>query len=208
MGSASSYNQPFPHPYARPCPFPPLSKGSTMSVFDLWLPILLAGLATHVISTLAWTVLPHHKPEWGKLSNEDDVYEMLSKKVPVGQYVFPYTDSAEEMKSEAFRQKAGKCSGMLIIWPNQANMGKAIGLTLLAFMVIAFVIGYVASLGLERGETFMNVFRFVTPVGLLAYISAKFPMVFWFRRKILMDVLDGVAFALATGLIFAALWPK
>jgi hypothetical protein len=178
-----------------------------MSVFDLWLPILLAGLATHILSTLAWTVMPHHSTEWTQMPNEDDVYGTLSKKVPVGQYVFPYTDSPAEMKSDAFRQKAGKCSGMLIIWPSQANMGKAIGLTLLTFMIIAFVIGYLASIGLDRGETFMRVFQFVTTTGLLAYVAAKFPMVFWFRRKIMMDVLDGVVFAFATGLIFAALWP-
>ena len=43
-----------------------------MSVFDLWLPILLAGLATHVFSTLAWTVLPHHKPEIKGLGDKEE----------------------------------------------------------------------------------------------------------------------------------------
>lgn len=37
-----------------------------MSVFDSRLPILLPGLATHIVSVLAWAVLPHHKPEWKK----------------------------------------------------------------------------------------------------------------------------------------------
>lgn len=42
---------------------------------DLWMPILVSGLAVFVVSALAWTVFPHHKKEYGKLSNEDAVME-------------------------------------------------------------------------------------------------------------------------------------
>ncbi len=179
-----------------------------MSVWELWLPILLAGLATHVLSTLAWMVLPHHKPDWQALPVEDELIELLdAKKVPAAQYLFPFTRDPQEMKSEAFQAKQGKCRGMIVLWATPPNMGAAIGLTLGFFFVAAFVIGYLASLAVPRGETFMNVFQFVTTAGLLTHCAAHFPGVFWFRRRIAMDLLDGVAFALATGLIFAALWP-
>lgn len=180
-----------------------------MRVYDLWLPIALSGLATHILSTLAWTALPHHKPEWTKHPAEDDLHNLLTKGgTPPGQYIFPFTRSSEEAKSTAFQAKQGKCSGMLIVWPSPTHMGKAIGLTLAAFMIIAFVIGYLASIGLPRGAEFMRVLQFVTTAGLLAHVSAKFPFVFWFRRRIIMDVVDGIAYAFATGLIFAFLWPK
>jgi hypothetical protein len=178
-----------------------------MSVFELWIPIFLAGLATHVFSTLFWTALPHHKPEWQPLPNEDDFFRSQADKIPAGQYIFPFATTAAACKSEEYKSKMGKCTGMMIIWPSPPNMGKAIGLTLVAFMIISFVIGYLASMGLPKGADFMTVFRFVTTAGLLAHISAKFPFVFWFRRRVAMDVLDGIAFAVATGLIFAWLWP-
>ena len=75
------------------------------------------------------------------------------------------------------------------------------------FFVAAFVIAYLASLGLSRGASFLDVFRFVTTAGLLTHCAGQFPGVFWFRRRVAMDLLDGVAYAVATGLIFAALWP-
>ena len=180
-----------------------------MSVSDLWIPILLSGLATHILSTLAWTVLPHHKPEWKRMPEEDDLHRLLTeKKVPPGQYVFPFAEGGADAKSEAYQKKASACAGMLIIWPSPPNMGKAIAFTLATFMVIAFVIGYLASLALPPGAAFMKVVQFVTTAALLAHIAAKDRFVFWFRRRTAMDVVDGVAFAVATGLIFAALWPK
>lgn len=179
-----------------------------MSVMELWLPIVATGLATHVLSTLAWTVLPHHKPEWQKLPNEDDFHKALEGNIPAGQYVFPYATDGETMKSDGYQRKVKSCSGMLIIWPTPSHMGKAIGLTLVSFFVIAFVIAYLASLALPKGAEFMKVVQFVTTAGLLAHLAAKFPFVFWFRRKIVMDLLDGIVFAVTTGLIFATLWPK
>lgn len=179
-----------------------------LRVFDLWLPIVASGIATHVLSTLAWTVLPHHKPEWRHLPQEDQLHSLLTDKtVPPGQYIFPYAGDYQKVNTDEYRRKQEACSGMLIIWPTPTNMGKAIGLTLITFLIIAFVIGYLASLALPRGAEFQKVLQFVTTAGLLAHVSAKFPFVFWFRRKIAMDVIDGVVFALATGLTFAALWP-
>lgn len=179
-----------------------------MTVYDLWLPILVAGIVTHVLSTLAWVVLPHHRPEWQRLPDEDSLHATITKSVPAGQYIFPYARDGETVKTEQFQEKADQGTGMLIVWPTQTNMGKAILQTLISFLIIAFVIGYMASIALPRGAAFVKVLQFVTTAGLLAHVSAKFPFVFWFRRKIAMDVLDGVVFAVATGLIFAALWPK
>jgi len=51
-------------------------------------------------------------------------------------------------------------------------------------------------------------FQFVTTAGLRAHVAAKFPHVFWFRRKIAMDVVDGIVYAIATGIVFGLLWPK
>lgn len=178
-----------------------------MTVYDLWLPILASGLTTHVLSTIAWVVLPHHKPDWQKLPDEDKLHETITRSVPPGQYIFPFARDGETAKSESFQKKSEQGTGTLVIWNNPPNMAKAILQTLTAFMVIAFVIGYLASLALQPGAEFMKVFQFVTSAGLLAYVSAHFPFVFWFRRKMAMEIVDGVVFAIATGLVFASLWP-
>lgn len=179
-----------------------------MTVYELWLPILAAGLATHVLCTIAWTVMPHHRPEWQKLPDEDRLHKTFTESVPPGQYVFPHARDGKTANTEEFQKKYQACSGMLIVWSSPTSMGKAILCTLTSLMVVAFVIGYLASLALPRGAEFIKVLQFTMTAGLLAHIAAKFPFVFWFRRKIILDVLDGVVYAVATGLIFAALWPK
>lgn len=178
-----------------------------MTVYELWLPILAAGIATHVLSTIAWVALPHHKPEWQKLPGEDQLHDTLTKSVPAGQYIFPHARDGATANSESYQKKSQQGTGMLIIWRKPTSMGKAILLTLTGFMVVAFVIGYLASLALKPGAEFMKVFQFVTTAALLAHVSAHFPHVFWFRRKMAMELLDGVVFAIATGLCFAWLWP-
>lgn len=180
-----------------------------MTVYDLWLPILVSGAVTHVISTIAWMAMPHHKPEWQPMPSEDEFLEWSKQRgIKPGQYMFPFASDGKQASSDEFKKKQAICTGMLIYWPTPLNMGKAVGFTLASFMIIAFVIGYIASMGLPAGTPFMRVFQFVTTVGLLAHCAANFPHVFWFRRKIAMEVLDGILHALATGLIFAALWPN
>ncbi|EMI46078.1 hypothetical protein [Rhodopirellula sp. SWK7] len=180
-----------------------------MSVFDLWLPILLSGLATHILSTLNWMVFPHHKPEWTKLPSEDQLQDLVVlEKIPPGQYMLPFCDRPDEMKSEAFKGKQAKCTGMLILWDAPINMGTAIAKTIAFFFVAAFVIGYLASLALAPGASFGKVIQFVATAGLLTHCAAHFPHVFWFKRRIAMEILDGVVYAAVTGLVFAFFWPS
>ncbi|MEQ1828197.1 MAG: hypothetical protein ABL921_19715 [Pirellula sp.] len=180
-----------------------------MSVFDLWLPILLAGLASHVLSTIAWTVLPHHKPEWNRLPIENELQDLVQKhNVAPNQFMFPFAASGAECQTEEFKQKQAKCTGMLVLWSSPLHMGKAIGFTLAFFLVAAFVMGYLGSIALKPGAPFMRVFQFMTTAALLTHCAGIFPNAFWFRRRVAMELVDGCVFAIATGLIFAALWPN
>ncbi|MEN1680626.1 MAG: hypothetical protein AAGJ46_13640 [Planctomycetota bacterium] len=170
-----------------------------MSVFELWLPILLAGLAVHIACTIAWTAMPHHKPEWRPMDQQTDLIAWLKEKgAAPGQYIFPHHETAE---------KPDGCQGMMVLWSQPPNMGANIGLTVAHSFAVSFVIGYLASLGVPAGAKFMEVFQFVTTAGILTHVFCGLPNVIWFRRKILMDVIDGLVYALITGAIFAALWP-
>jgi hypothetical protein len=172
-----------------------------VTLADLWLPILVAGLATHVLSTLAWTVFPHHRSEWSHLAFApiNDAAQALGAK-PDGQYVL--TDDFENCKDPS------KCRGMLIYWPHKPSMGANIGMTLAFFMAAALTIGYLATIGLHKETPLVDVFRFTATAGVLTHVAAGVPHIIWFRRKFLLDALDGLVYALATGAAFAWFWPN
>jgi hypothetical protein len=179
------------------------------SVWSLWLPILVSGVALFIASWAAWMVLPHHKSEWIGLPNEEAIMRQIKgDNLPPGQYCFPYAASPEDWKSEAYKAKmnAGP-NGTLTLWPAPPNMAMNMVCTLAFFIIANFVIGYLAGIALDPGETFMEVFRFVGTAGILTYGTANILNGIWFGRKMVADIIDGVAYGLITGAIFAAMWP-
>jgi hypothetical protein len=180
-----------------------------VSVWELWLPIVISGVALFFASAAAWMVLPHHKPEWKGLPNEEATMATLRDGgVPPGQYMFPYCASPEAMKSEEMKRRlqAGPI-GTLAVWPGQANMGVNMVCTVIFFVIVNFGIAYLATMAAPRGASFSHVFRFVGTAGILIYASAPILNGIWFRRKMLADIADGIAFGLITGAIFGGLWP-
>jgi hypothetical protein len=180
-----------------------------LTVWNLWLPIVVSGVVVFIASFLAWMVLPHHRSDWSKLPDEEGFQKSLGDlNVAPGDYMFPGHESPQEMKSPEFQQKwqAGP-RGLLSVWPAAPNMGLQIGKTFVFYLLASFTIGYLASMGLQRGDRGGTVFRVVATSALVAYCFALFPGAIWFRRHLLKDVLDGVAYALLTGLVFTLLWP-
>lgn len=173
-----------------------------VSLLDLWLPILVAGIAVHVLSTIAWTAAPHHKPEWKPLPMDDDLLAYLDKHATLrgDQYLLSSGEPGD--------MDPGKCHGMLILWKHKPHMGKNIVMTLTFFLFTAFAIGYLASIALGKETTQLDVFRFTATAAFLTHVCAGIPTIIWFRRKFVMDLLDGLAYSLATGAAFALLWPK
>lgn len=175
----------------------------------LWLPILLSGVALFFASWAAWMLLPHHKTEWIGLPNEDAVMKQLkSDNVAPGQYCFPYAASPEAMKSDAYKAKmqAGP-RGTLTLWAAPPNMGANMLCTVAFFLIANAVIAYLAGMVLPPGEDHMRVFRFVGTAGVLTYGTANILNGIWFGRKMVADIVDGIAYGLITGAIFAFLWP-
>jgi hypothetical protein len=179
------------------------------SVWSLWLPIVVSGVALFLASWMAWMVLPHHKSEWQKLPNEGAVTDLLrSSSVSPGQYMFPFAASKEEWGTEAFKRRTEQGpNGTLTIWKSRPNMGVNMLCTLLFFIIANFVIGYLTGIALDPGEPFLKVFRFAGTAGILTYGTANILNGIWFGRKMVADIIDGIGYGLITGLIFAAMWP-
>jgi hypothetical protein len=180
-----------------------------VSVWELWLPIIVSGVALFFASAAAWMLLPHHRPEWIGLPNEDAVSKVLRDgNVPPGQYMFPYCASQADAKNEALQRrfKEGPV-GTLSVWPGPANMGANMACTALFFVIANAVIAYLSTMALDAGAPFMDVFRFIGTAGILTYGTANILNGIWFRRKMLADIADGIVYGLLTGLIFALMWP-
>jgi hypothetical protein len=179
------------------------------SVASLWLPVVVSGVALFFASWMAWMVLPHHKAEWKGVPNEEALLAALKNVgVPPGQYMFPHAKTPADYKNEAFlaKVKAGP-RGTLTLWSAPPSMGFNMLCTVLFFVVANFVIAYLAGQVIAPGADKMKVFQFVGTAGILTYGTANILNGIWFGRKMIADILDGVAFGLITGAIFAALWP-
>jgi hypothetical protein len=179
------------------------------AMLTLWLPIVASGIALFFASWLAWMILPHHKAEWKGLANEDAVIGAIRKAgVAPGQYVFPYASCATDMGSAEHKAKmqAGP-NGSLIVWPGACSMGRNLLCTVLFFLIANFVIAYLAAMVIAPGADRWFVFRFVGTAGVLTYGTANILNGIWFGRKMIGDIMDGVAYGLITSAIFAAMWP-
>lgn len=177
-------------------------------LLSLWIPIVAASVALFFASFLSWMVVQLHRRDWVKLAKEDQFMQAVREcEIPIGSYMFPGCDSAEEMKSEAYAKKweAGPC-GILTVYP-RISMGKNLSLTFLYFLVINFCLAYLATLGVQPGADFMAVFRFVSTAGFMTYFAAIVQHAIWFHSRIVGHVLESIAYAAISGAIFAAMWP-
>ncbi len=177
---------------------------------SLWLPIILSTVALFFIGFITWMVLPVHKADWKELPDEDAFAQAVREmSIQPGNYMFPFCADAEQMKSEAFieKQKRGPV-GIVRIWEECGNMGKQLGCQFFYLLVTSFCLAYLATLGVPAGADFMTVFRFVGTAGILVYTVANVPNGIWFKARLTGHLIDGVLLGLATGLIFALLWPS
>lgn len=177
----------------------------------LWLPIVLSSIVLFILSAMAWMVMPHHRSDFRQLENENEFMQQLrSSGVPAGRYMFPNGNSAEARKDPEFQQrmKDGPM-GTLTLFDGM-NMGKNMLWTYVFFLVSSMLLAYLGWLALSGRTdlTFMFVFRVLSTAGVLTYSCASIPNSIWFKHAIWTNLLDGIVFGLATGLIFASLWPR
>lgn len=180
---------------------------------ELWLPILLASVACFILSSLAWTVLPHHNKDFRALPDFDAfVASINSQGIHPGKlYMFPFCEDQKAMGTPEFRETYAKGPwGTLNLWSSRANMGRNLALTFLYFLIVSLLIGYVGFESLGRGTDAARVFQITATIGVLAYCASGILNTIWFPvplRNVITNLADGAAYGLATGAIFAWLWP-
>jgi hypothetical protein len=184
-----------------------------MSIMSLLLPIVLSAFGVFFASFIAWTISPHHKPDFKKLDDEAKVLDAVRAGAPgPGQYMFPYCDDPSKMKDPEFKKhyEAGP-QGWLTVWPGPPNMGRNMALSFLFNLVASLFVGYLGMLALDAGATFREVFRVTATAGTAVYCLGFIPAAIWFGkpgRALAMDVIDGLVYAVVTAVIFGLMWPE
>jgi hypothetical protein len=177
---------------------------------DLLLPILLSAMLAFVASFITWALLPFHHKEWRGHPDEAGFLASIRSLAP-GNYMFPFCADHKKMKDPEFKAKmdAGPI-GMLQIWAKRRPMPVCMGLSFLVNVMVSVLVAYLAAHTLLRGAAAGEVMRVAGTAGILAYTMGHLPQSIWFGkapRSIALDVIDGIAFGLVTGAVFAFMWP-
>ncbi len=184
-----------------------------VSLMSLWLPILLSAVLVFVVSSLIHMLLKYHNTDFGKVPNEDQVMDALrSAGVTPGDYVIPYAESMDAMKTPEFIAKMTK--GPVAFVTVTENGPPAMGKSLAQWFVYCLLIGafsaFVAGHAIDPGEEYLVVFHYVGTVAFAGYALALLQNSIWYKRNwaaTLKSVFDGLVYALVTAGTFGWLWP-
>lgn len=177
---------------------------------NLWMPILVSAALVFVASFLTHMVLPHHKSEFVKLPNEDEVMAAVEK-APAGRYMFPCPDDMKHMNSPEFVEKAAKGpNGLLVRFPGPVNMGQNLGLTFLFYLLVGVFVAYIGWHSIDPGSEYLARFRICGATAFAAHGLGWMSFFIWFRYgKFWPNFFDSLLYALITAGTFAWLWtPK
>jgi hypothetical protein len=181
----------------------------------LLLPTLVSAVAVFVLSSLVHMVLPWHKSDYPRLANEDALLDALrALNLPSGDYCAPRPKNMADMKTPEYQEKLRRGPVVAItVAPKGYNgsMGKALGSWFVYSLVISFLAGHVALSALGTAGDDHLIFHTVALAAFLGYAGALAQMSIWYWRGwglTLKSMFDGLLYALATGFIFAWMWPQ
>lgn len=184
-----------------------------ITLFQLWLPILLSAVGVFVASSVLHMALKFwHQADYRGFSNENDVAAAIRKGSPApGIYTLPFCRMEDMQKPETQEKFKQGPVGMFFLRASGApNMG--IGLTqwFLFCLLVSVFAAYLAAVTLTTGMSGMQVARIVGVAAFMAYGFASLPAGIWWGqpwKAVFKDVIDGAIYATITALVFAWLWP-
>jgi len=183
-----------------------------VSIFTLWLPILLSAAAVFIISSIIHSVLNYHNSDFSKAESENELMNDLRKlNIPPGDYMIPCPTSNRERNSAEFQQKmkTGPVAS-LTIFPLPVKMAPSLVSWFFYCVVVGIFAAYIAGRALEPGAEYLSAFRFAGCTAFIGYSLALLQNSIWFNKKwsaTFKSMFDGLIYGLVTGGIFGWLWP-
>ncbi|MDX1406283.1 MAG: hypothetical protein R3192_17220 [Woeseiaceae bacterium] len=174
-----------------------------MSIADLWLPILVSAVLAWIASALIWTVLPWHKKDYAKTSDEEGARAALQGLAP-GLYNVPHVTDMKEMQSEAMQQKFndGPVAFITVLPNGIPNMGRNMGLSFVYNLVVGVLVAYIVSRTTAADASYLETFRVAGTTAWIAYGVGVIPDSIWFGRPWSSSgkhLFDALIYGLLTG---------
>jgi hypothetical protein len=185
-----------------------------VSLFSLWLPILVGAFFVFIVSSVVHMVFSYHWNDFGAVPRQDEVAAALRPfAIPPGEYMIPKPATQKDMKTPEFMDKMNKGPVVaMTVFPNgQFTVGKQLMLWFVYCAVVGLFAGYVASRTLGPGTEYLQVFRVTGSVAFAGYGLALLQASIWFGRRwstTLKAVGDALVYALVTAGAFGWLWPS
>jgi hypothetical protein len=184
-----------------------------VSLFALWLPIVLSAVIVFVASSIMHTLLTYHRGDYRQLPDEDKLLAAMRAAGPKrGFYTFPFS-THKEMKSPATTEKFKQGPvGMLTVFPSgPPAMPKFLGMWIAYCLIIGFFVAYLTGRTVAPGANYLAVFRVAGTAAFLAYGVGQLSNGIWKGQPwgmTLKEVIDGLVYALLTAGTFGWLWPR
>ncbi len=185
-----------------------------MSVFALWLPILVSAALAFLASLVIHMFLRYHKHDYTAVPDEDGTMDALRKlNIPGGSYSLPYAGSMETYNSEEYREKARRGPvALLLVWgdADPFALRKQLCQWMVYFAAVALFAGYIADISLGADAGYMEIFRTVSAASFAGYWLGNVPQSIWYGQKWATtgrNALDALVYSLLAGGAFGWLWP-
>lgn len=180
---------------------------------SLWLPVIVAAIVVFVGSSILHMALKYHKADHKPLPNEDAVRDALGRgNLAPGIYFTPYCADMKQMKDPAMMQKFEKGPvAMITTLPKGApKLPKHLALWFGFCLLASFTAAYVARHTLMPGADGLLVMRITGTVAFAAYALGQVSDSIWKGQpwsNTARHMLDGLIYAVLTGLVFKYMWP-
>lgn len=176
-----------------------------MTIMTLWLPVLVTAAVTFIAGAVIWMLMPWHRTDWGKTTDEEDVRAALASTDP-GMYTLPNCPP-DQFKDPAMQQKfiEGPQAYITVVPKGLPKMGGKLLMMFLYNLIVAILCAYVVSRTLAPGTEYLEVFRVSGTIAFIAYGVAYVQESIWFGRRwsvTLKTFLDALIYGALTGGVF------
>jgi hypothetical protein len=185
----------------------------SISISELWLAILLAGILCWFASALIHMFVKYHNADYKPLENEDEVASALRAESPSpALYTIPYCADMKAMGEASMQEKfnAGPVAMITVMPKGMPRMGTLLSQQVAFFWVGSLLIGYLATLSLTANADSILVFKQVFIASFLTYGWGQIPYSIWMGQpwsNCIRYLIDALIYAGVTAGTFVWLWP-
>ncbi|MBM4088662.1 MAG: hypothetical protein FJ276_04425 [Planctomycetes bacterium] len=185
-----------------------------VTLYDLWLPILISAAAVFGVSSVLHMLLPIHKGDYKRLPDEAELLEALrAKSLEPGHYMFPSLSSMADMRKPEVIERFQKGPvGYATIMPSgMPSMFRSLGQWFAYLLVVGIFVGYICAITLPPYNKFLPVFRVASCAAALALAASHVQDSIWKGLSWRITgkyILDGILYAVVMGAVFGWFWPE